>query len=130
MNTVIGMGTSIAALVIARSEATKQSILSLRGEMDCFASLAMTAHITPRSRRACARVLLETSRPKDRGRRECRALGAPAASRVVKNTRVSHHGHTGNTRHSPRNGFNGLLRALPGDRACLSPSPAELPPPT
>jgi hypothetical protein len=28
--------------VIARSEATKQSILSLRGKMDCFASLAMT----------------------------------------------------------------------------------------
>src|SRR4051794_15632224 len=28
--------------VIARSEATKQSILSLRGGMDCFASLAMT----------------------------------------------------------------------------------------
>src|SRR3979409_143551 len=25
----------------------------------------------------------------------------------VVNTRVSHHGHTGNTRHSPRNGFNG-----------------------
>jgi len=23
----------------------------------------------------------------------------------VENTRVSHHGHTGNTRHSPRNGF-------------------------
>ena len=44
----------------------------------------------------------------------------------VENTRVSHHGHTGNTRHSPRNGFNGLLRALPGDRAFLSPSPALL----
>src|SRR5712692_844352 len=29
--------------VIARSEATKQSVLSFRGEMDCFASLAMTA---------------------------------------------------------------------------------------
>jgi hypothetical protein len=29
--------------VIARSEATKQSILSLRGTMDCFAPLAMTA---------------------------------------------------------------------------------------
>jgi hypothetical protein len=27
-------------------------------------------------------------------------------------------------------GFNGFLRALPGDRACLSPSPAESPPPT
>ena len=26
----------------AKAEATKQSILSLRGEMDCFASLAMT----------------------------------------------------------------------------------------
>jgi hypothetical protein len=24
----------------------------------------------------------------------------------------SHHGHTGFTRHSPRNGFNGFLRAL------------------
>ena len=40
----------------------------------------------------------------------------------VVNTRVSHHGHTGNTRHSPRNGFNGFLRALPGDRAFLPPS--------
>src|SRR5436190_20045504 len=37
----------------------------------------------------------------------------------------SHHGHTEDTRHSPRNGFNGLLRDLPGDRAFLSPSPAE-----
>jgi hypothetical protein len=24
-----------------------------------------------------------------------------------------------------RNGFNGFLRALPGDRACLTPSPAD-----
>src|SRR3954451_18013201 len=37
----------------------------------------------------------------------------------------SHHGHTEDTRHSPRNGFNGFLRALPGDRALLSPSSAE-----
>src|SRR3979409_2526244 len=43
----------------------------------------------------------------------------------VKNTRVSHHGHTGFTRHSLRNGFNGFLRALPGDRACLPPSSAD-----
>jgi hypothetical protein len=43
----------------------------------------------------------------------------------VVNTRVSHHGHTGNTRHSPRNGFNGFLHALPGDRACLPPSLAD-----
>ena len=45
----------------------------------------------------------------------------------VVSTRVSHHGHTGNTRHSPRNGFNGFLRDLPGDRALLSPSSAENP---
>jgi hypothetical protein len=41
----------------------------------------------------------------------------------IENTRVSHDGRAGNTRHSPRNGFNGFLRALSGDRALLSPSP-------
>jgi hypothetical protein len=44
-----------------------------------------------------------------RGRGECRAPDAPAALRAkVESTQASHHGHTGNTRHSPRNGFNGL----------------------
>src|SRR6266702_3036818 len=63
-----------------------------------------------------------------RGRRECRALDAPVASRAIKNKAHEHsrHGHTGYTRHSPRNGFNGFLRALPGDQACLTPSPALL----
>src|SRR3954451_5238993 len=37
----------------------------------------------------------------------------------------SHHGHTGLTRHSPRNGFNGFLRALPSDRAFLPLSSAD-----
>jgi hypothetical protein len=36
------MGSVRVLSVIARSEATKQSIIPLRGEMDCFASLAMT----------------------------------------------------------------------------------------
>jgi hypothetical protein len=31
----------------------------------------------------------------------------------VESTRVSHHGHTGNTRHSPRNGFNGCFALSP-----------------
>src|SRR6267154_4087947 len=63
-----------------------------------------------------------------RGRRECRALDAPAAlcAMVMRAHKCSHHGHTGNTRHSPRNGFNGFLRALPGDRACLPPSSAKV----
>jgi hypothetical protein len=53
---------------------------------------------------------------------------APAASRAnEKSTRVSHHRFTGITRHSLRNGFGGLLRALPGDRACLPPSRATRP---
>jgi hypothetical protein len=34
----------------------------------------------------------------------------------------SHHRFTGSIRFSLRNGFNGFLRALPGDRAFLSPS--------
>jgi hypothetical protein len=38
-----GIAKACDESVIARSEATKQSILSLRGEVDCFASLAMTA---------------------------------------------------------------------------------------
>jgi hypothetical protein len=102
------------------------------GFLDCFASLAMTANQnTPsRPRRMSARVLRTTSRllkirrrsATPRGSRECRALGAPAASCAKKSTRVRNHGHAGITRHSPRNGFNGFLRALPGDRALLSPS--------
>jgi hypothetical protein len=35
---------------------------------------------------------------------------------IVKSTRVSHHRHAETFRHSLRNGFNGFLRALPGDR--------------
>jgi hypothetical protein len=50
---------------------------------------------------------------------------APAASRGrIENTRVSHHGRTGNRPAFPHaNGFNGFLRALSGDRAFLPPSP-------
>src|SRR4030088_1631708 len=68
----------------------------------------------------------------NRGRGECRVPAAPAAScaKCSKAHECRHHGHTGFTRHSLRNGFNGLSRALPGDefvtvisglRDCLSP---------
>src|ERR1700676_3520190 len=63
-----------------------------------------------------------------RGRGECRMPNAPAAScalLLVERTRV-----TTSTPESPgipaRNGFNGFLRALPGDRACLPPSPTDM----
>jgi hypothetical protein len=48
----------------------------------------------------------------------------------VGSTRVSHHEFTGTPGIPARNGFNGLLRALLGDQALLSPSPAESLPPT
>src|ERR1700733_12370554 len=50
---------------------------------------------------------------------------APAASRAEKSTRVSHYGYAETPGIPARNGFNGFLRALPGDRALLSPSPAN-----
>jgi hypothetical protein len=63
----------------------------------------------------------------NRGRRECRALNAPAACVQMKKAHEhSHHGHTGNHPAFPAQWFYGLLRALPGDQACLTPSPALL----
>src|SRR6202521_6113358 len=43
----------------------------------------------------------------------------------VVNTRVSHHGYAETPGIPARNGFNGFLRTLPGDRAFLSPSLAN-----
>jgi hypothetical protein len=89
----------------------------------------------PRSRRAFSREFCSDVSPSSIGGRsapqegsgECRTLDASAAAcAMVESTRVSHHGHAANTRHSPRNGFNGLLRALPGDRAFLPPSPVKI----
>src|ERR1019366_8040025 len=64
----------------------------------------------------------------NRGRRECRVPAAPAASRANDETKHTSIVTTGPPR-SPgipaRNGFNGFLRALPGDRALLPPSPAN-----
>jgi hypothetical protein len=50
---------------------------------------------------------------------------APAVSCAIVH-KTNAHEHTGSAeaiRHSLRNGFNGFLRALPGDRAFLPPSP-------
>ncbi len=67
---------------------------------------------------------LATQSPhKRRGRRECRVIDAPAASRAKEEAHEqSHHRYAETIRHSLRNGFNGFLRALLGDRAFLSPS--------
>jgi hypothetical protein len=61
--------------------------------------------------------------------RDQRAQGMPGARRArslaCENKKAHEHSHHGHTRHSPRNGFNGLYRALPGDRAFLPPSPRK-----
>jgi hypothetical protein len=74
----------------------------------------------------CARGVDESSA--QRGRGERRVPNAPAVScalLLVERTRV-----TTSTPESPgipaRNGFNGFLRALPGDRALLPPSSADM----
>src|SRR5471032_1287928 len=83
--------------------------------------------MTPRSRGGFRPIFTNNVPPfPKRGRGECRAPGAPAAScahGVVSMHTSIHSEVAGITRHSPRNGFNGLYRALPGDRAFLPPSP-------
>jgi hypothetical protein len=106
------------AKIVIASEAKQSSFLSCCA-MDCFAALAMTGKHTftiPRrdSPGFCrsSPALLEK-----RGRRESRVRAAPAVSRARRVK--SAHEHTGSAeavRPSLRNGFNGFLRALPGDR--------------
>ena len=61
-----------------------------------FQTAAYLMDTVSRSRGARARVLRETLALEIRGRRECRARAAPAASCVkMKNTRVNHHGCAG-----------------------------------
>jgi hypothetical protein len=87
--------------------------------------IAMRAGTCPPSRgakrpsRAVNRVPQEK-----RGRRECRMLVAPAASRakIKKHTSVVTTGPDGFNRHSLRNGFNVYFVISPVNRAYLSPS--------
>jgi hypothetical protein len=58
------------------------------------------------------------------GKAGCPMHPQPRVQRV-ESTRVVTTGSPGH-RPSLRNGFNGFLRALPGDRALLSPSPADI----
>src|SRR5437867_3880281 len=77
----------------------------------------------------CVRVFAKKRPPKEnRGRRECRALAAPAVSRAKLSEahERSHHRFRRIQPAFPAQWFYGLLRALPGDQACLTPSSALL----
>jgi hypothetical protein len=82
----------------------------------------------PRSRGAERPSFAATSAPASEGAGNAgRAVRTRSlACKMKRAYEYSHHGHAGNTRHSPRNGFNGFLRALPGDRAFLPPSSAKI----
>jgi hypothetical protein len=95
--------------------------LSLRGAMDCFASLAMTAKYDSAISRRISPELFQIRCPsEDRGRRECRVHAAPAVS-CARNCAFRAHTSiqvSGNTPTSPAQWLYGLYRALPGERAC------------
>src|SRR5450759_1655212 len=97
------------------------------GLLNCFRSVCKTRLRDLAAR--YARGLPVNSRPlQSEGAGNAGRPMRPIAARanvVVERTRVSQVTPE-ITRHSPRNGFNGFLRALPGDRAFLPPSPALL----
>ena len=81
---------------------------------------------TSSSRREASEALMNLSPKEGVGNAGCPLHPRPRVHLVVlERTRV-----TTSTPESPdvpaRNGFNGFLRALPGDRACLPPSSADM----
>src|SRR5216684_3606010 len=100
--------------------------------MDCFVAslLAMTLLLSRYtfaiSRRDAPEVCIYL--PPQRGRGECRVPAAPAASCALGSgrTHTSNNEYTGIARHSRTQWFYGLCRALPGDRALLPPSSADM----
>jgi hypothetical protein len=101
----------------------KQSILSFCCCMDCFVAslLAMTANTDTRSRsRGAIRPrFAKNFRPENRGRGECRAPDAPAASCAHIGSKYAHEYSqraTGKHPTFPHAMVYGLYRALPGDR--------------
>src|SRR5260221_8349821 len=76
----------------------------------------------------CARGLAKTIRPEitEGAGNAGRSMHPQPRVQNKKAHEHSHHGHTGNHPAFPAQWFYGLLRALPGDQACLTPSPALL----
>jgi hypothetical protein len=80
-----------------------------------FSNSIRLAATASRSRRwFSARFAINIPLSEIRGRRECRALDAPQPRVQMKKAHEhSHHGHTGITRHSPRNGFTAYFALSP-----------------
>jgi hypothetical protein len=105
----------IASQRVARAERRRIVAFAPRNDVE--------THIRPLAARLAPELCRKSSLPIE-GAGKAGAPSAPAASYVkIENIRVIHHRFTGSIRPSLRNGFNGFLRARPGDRAWLSPSP-------
>jgi hypothetical protein len=78
----------------------------------------MRSHPRGAMRPSCASIF----RPENRGRGECRVLDAPMGPVQKKSTGVGPQVHRNHPAFPHADGFNGFLRALPGDRAFLPPS--------
>jgi|SRR6266436_10430068 len=100
-----------------------------RGVLDAPHARSMTAErdVAPRSRGTKASELCSQTTLENRGRRECRVLAAPMARLQQKKQAAVTTGLAKATGIPCANGFNGFLRALPGDRALLPPSSADHP---
>ena len=111
----------------------KQSIERQKRKLDCFASLAMTLRdsVKPHPRDLAARCArgFDLKFPPSPIKRARGMPGARCARGLVciSSGRCAHEhtGHTGITRHSPRNGLR-LISCSPRRPGFLPPSPARL----
>ena len=87
-----------------------------------LAQASPLAHASASAAAQSARVVSKSSAREGVGNAGCQRTRSRAW--CVESTRVSHHGYAETPGIPARNGFNGFLRDLPGDRAFLSPSPA------
>jgi hypothetical protein len=85
----------------------------------------MAGHDCALPRRLAPGLCGRHSPKKEEGAGKRRVPAAPAA-RVQRDKHTVVTTGTPDTRHSLRNGFNGLFRALPGDEFLLSPSSVDL----
>ncbi len=88
---------------------------------------ALVSHTTPHSRGAMRPSFARQcpSITEGAGNAGCPMHPQPRVRSLSEAHERSHHRFRRINRHSPRNGFNGLFRALPGDEFVLSPSSAD-----
>jgi len=122
-------GRDIEAVIA--SEAKQSMIGEATRRLDCFVAslLAMTTRYDSAfPRRDAPGSCMKDSPGKTEGvgNAGCPMHPQPRVQNLNKHTSVVTEGPPDSPGIPTRNGFNGLFRALPGDRACLSPSSARL----